>query len=266
MRADLAIDQLEAAPSLGDLLTEAGSELGEQVAMFPSGCFSVEVQLGDLSCKHCAALGIKRSNIALGVLYLARDAKKLGSSPFAGDGSINLAMIVKQTLQGFGVAATVGLIGAGHQQSEVLLFRVIAREVGVDALGNIAEEGLEARRWVELFSFMGIAECGIMGLLRALARLLSSAPGRVRVVEGDFALGDARFQIVEFGIKDTDLAKITTFEGLQLSADLGKLGLALGERRANSGKLLALVEEGLVVRSLLENDFCWHAASREGKL
>jgi hypothetical protein len=29
--------------------------------------------------------------------------------------------------------------------------------------------------------------------------------------------------------------------------------------------LLAFVEEDGVVRSLLENDFGWHAASREGK-
>ena len=266
MRADLAIDQFEAPPSISDLLAEAGSKLGEHVAVFAGGCFSIKVQLGDLSCEQRAALGIERGDIALGVLDLARNAEKLGSSAFAGDRTVDLAMIVKQTLQGFDVATTVGLIGASHQQSEVLLFRVIARKVGVNALGHIAEESLEARRWVELFGFMGFAECGVMGLLRALAGLLSSAPGGVGVVKIDFALSNARFQIVDLGVEDSDLAEITTFEGLELGADLGKLGFALGERRANGGKLLALVEEGLVVRGLLENDLGWHVASRKGEV
>ncbi len=266
MRADLPIDKLEAAPSVGDLLAKARGELGKEIAVFAGGGFGVEVQLGNLSCQQRAARGIERANITLGVLDLARDAKKLGSSAFAGDGSVDFAMIVKQTLQGLGVATTVGLIGAGHQQSEVLLFCIVAREIGMNAFCDVAEEGFEARRWIELFSFMGFAECGIVGLLRLPTSLLGTTACGVGVVESDLAFGDTRFQIVEFGVENTDLAEITTFEGLKLGSDLCDLGFALGERRANHGKLLALVEESLVVRGLLENNFGWHAASREGEV
>ena len=43
MRADLPVDQLEAPPSVGDLLTEAGGEFGEQVAVLAGGSLGVEV-------------------------------------------------------------------------------------------------------------------------------------------------------------------------------------------------------------------------------
>ncbi|WP_433983956.1 hypothetical protein RBB78_00665 [Tunturiibacter empetritectus] len=148
----------------------------------------------------------------------------------------------------------------------MFLLRVVAREVGMDALGDVAEESLKAGRWVELFGFTSITECGIVGLLRALAGLLGSATGGVGVVEIDLALGDARFEVVEFGVENADLAEVTTFKGLELGSDLSKLGFALGKHRADSSKLLALVEERGVVRSLLEDDFGWHTASRKGKL
>jgi hypothetical protein len=200
------------------------------------------------------------------MLNLARDAEKLGSSTFACNRRVDLAVIVQQTLQRFGIAAAVRLIGAGHQQREVPLLGVVAREVGMNALGHIAEERFEARRWVELLGFASLAECGIVSLLRALTRLFGMATGGVGVVEVDFPLGDARFQIVKLSIENADLPKITAFEGFQLGADLGKLGFALGEHSANGDKLLALVEERGGVRGLLENDFGWHAASHEGEL
>jgi hypothetical protein len=255
MSADLAVDKLEAALGIGDLLTEAGNEFSEEVAVFSGSCFDIAVQLGDFAGDQRVPLGIERGDVALGVLYLACDAKKLGGGAFAGDGGVDFAVIVKQTLQGFGVATAVRLIGASHQEGEVLLLGVVAREVGVDALGDIAEECLEAGRWVELFGFAGIAKCGIVGFPRALAGLFGSAPGRVGVVEIDFALGDACFQVVEFGVEDADLAEVSTFEGLELRSDLGKLRFALGEHRTDAGKFLAFVEEDGVVRGLLENDF-----------
>jgi hypothetical protein len=265
MRSDLAVDEFETALRIGDLLAEASGELGEEIAMFASGAFGVAVQLGYFAGEQRVALGIESGDIALGVQYLARDAEKLGGSAFAGDGGVDFAVIVKETLQGFGVAAAVGLIGASHQQGEVLLLGVVAREVGVDALGNVAEEGLEAGRRIELFGFMGFAECGVMGFLCTPTGFLGPTAGRVGVVEIDFALGDARFEVVEFGVEDADLPKVTTFEGLELSADLSKLRFALGKRGADGGKLLALVEESGGVRGLLEDNFGWHAASREGK-
>jgi len=221
--------------------------------------------LGDFPGEQRVPFGIEGGDVALGVLELARDAEKFSSGAFADDGGVNFLVIVKQTLQGFGVAAAVGLISAGHQQGEVLLFGVVAREVGVNALSDVAKEGLEAGRWVELFGFVGVAECGIMGFLRALTGFLGSVAGGVGSIEIDFAFGDARFEVVEPGVEDAYLAEVTTFEGLKLGADLGKLRFALGERGADGGKLLALVGEGDVVRGLLEDDLGWHAGCREAK-
>jgi hypothetical protein len=264
MRADLAIDKLEAAPGIGDLLAQVGGKLGKQVAVFACGSFGVVMQLSDLAGKQRVPFCIERSDITFSVLYLARDAEKLSSSAFARNGRVDLAMIVKQTLQRFGIAAAVGPIGASHQQREVLLLGIVAREVRVYALGDIAKERLEAGRRIELFGFASLAERGIMGLLRALAGLLGTAARRVRVVQVDLALSNTSFQVIELGIQDANLAKITAFKSLKLSADLRKLRLALSERRANGGKSLALVEQRSVVRGLLEDDFGWHAASLKG--
>jgi hypothetical protein len=265
MGFDLAVDQLEASLSIGDLFAEMSGEFGEEVAMFAGGSFGVDLQLGNFASEEPVPLGIEGGDVSLGVLDLARNAEKLGDGTFARDGGVDFAVIVKKTLQSFGVTATVGLIGAGHQQGEVLLLIVVAGEVGMDALGDVAEEGLEAGRWVELFGFAGIAECGIVSFPRAMASLLGAAASGVGVVEVNFALGDACFQLVELSVEDADLAEVTAFEGLELGADLGKLRFALCERGANGGKLLALVEQGVVVRGLLEDDFGWHSASSEGK-
>jgi hypothetical protein len=261
MGADLAVDEVEAALGLGDLFAEAGGKFGKEVAVFAGCGFGVAVQLGYLAREQGVLLGIEGSDIALGVLHLARDAEKLGSGVFPGDSGVDLAMIVKKTLQSFGVSTTVGLIGAGHQQREVLLFDVVACEVGMDTLGDIAEEGLEAGRRVELFGFVGVTERSIVRLLRALTSLLGVATGRVGVVQVNLALGDARFEIIELRVEDADLAEIAALKGLELGAELGKLRFALREHGANAGKLLALVEEGGGIRRLLENDFGWHAAS-----
>ncbi|WP_433983955.1 hypothetical protein RBB78_00660 [Tunturiibacter empetritectus] len=112
MRADLAVDKLEAAAGIGDLLAKAGGKLGEEIAVFGGDGFGGEVQLGEFAGEQRVPLGIERCDISLGVLDLARDAKKLGSGAFAGDGGVDFAVIVQQTLQGFCVAAVVSLIGA----------------------------------------------------------------------------------------------------------------------------------------------------------
>jgi hypothetical protein len=262
MGTDLAIDEFEAAPGIGDLLTKVGRQLREKVAVFEGGGFGVQVQLGDLAGEQRVPLNIECGDVALGVLDLTSDAQKLGCGTLACDGGVDLPVIVKETLQSFRVTAVVSLVGAGHQQSEVLLLGLVAREVGVNALGDLAKKGLEGGRWIELFGFVGIAECGIMCLLRSLAGILSSAAGGVGVVEVDFTLGDACFHVIEFCVEDADLAEVTPFKGLELGAELGKFRFAFREPRANGSKLLALVEEVDIVRGLLKDDFGWHMASR----
>jgi hypothetical protein len=262
MSLNLAIDELEAVPRIGELFAKTGGQLGEQVTVFEGCGFSVQVQLGNLAGEQRVPLGIEFGHVTLGVPDLARNAQKLGGRALACNGSVDLAVIVEEALQGFHVTAVVSLIGAGHQQRKVLLLRRVACEVGMHALSDFAKESLEAGRRLELFSLAGIAECGIMSLLRALAGILSPAAGGVGFVEVDFALGDARFKIVEFSVKDADLAQVTSFKGLELSAKLGKLRFALSQPRANGGQLLALVEQIEIVRGLLEDDFGWHGAYR----
>jgi hypothetical protein len=114
MSADLAVDNLEAAAGVGDLFAEAGSQLSEQVAVFASGVFGFQVELGDFAVEQRMSLEIKPGDVTLGVLDLTRDAETLGGGVFVGNGPIDFEVIVKQTLQRFGITAAVGLIGAGH--------------------------------------------------------------------------------------------------------------------------------------------------------
>jgi hypothetical protein len=264
MSTNLAVDKLEPALRLGDLLTESSSQLGKQVTMFAGSGFGIEVQLGDIAGQQRVPLGIEGSDVALSVLDLPRDAVKLRGSAFPGDGGIDLAVIVKQTLQGFDVATAVGLVGAGHQQRKVLLLGLIPCEVGVNTLRDIAKESFETRRRVELFGLASIAECGIMGLLRPLAGLLGAAACGVGVVEVYLTLRDPSLKRIQLSVENADLTEITAFKGLELEANLGKLGFALGKLRPNGSKLLALVEQRNGVRALLENDFGWHAAPVRG--
>jgi hypothetical protein len=77
MSFDLAVDKLEAAPSIGDLFAKAGGQLGEKVAVFEGGGFGVQVQLGDLAGEQRMPLSIKFGHVALGVPNLARNAQEL---------------------------------------------------------------------------------------------------------------------------------------------------------------------------------------------
>jgi hypothetical protein len=255
MSADLAVDKLEAVPGIGDLLAEAGSEFGKEIAVFAGSCFGVEVQLGEFPGEQRAPLSVESGYVALGVLNLARDAEKLSSCAFAGDGGVDFAMIIKQTLQGFGVTAAVRLIGASHQQGEVLLLGVIAREVGVDALGDVAEECLEAGRGVELFGLAGLTKCGIVRFLGALAGLLGSATGGVGVVEIDFALGDTRFEVVEFSVEDADLAEVATFEVLSWA----RIWATSDSRSASVVRTMASCSR--LSRSAASSGVCWRMIS-----
>ncbi len=264
MRTDLAVDKLKAPPRIGDLLTQAGRKLGQQIAMFTSSGFGIPVQLSNLAGHQRMPFGIKRGNVALSMLYLPRDPQQLGSSALTGNGSINLPVIVQQTLQHLGVPPAVRLIGPSHQQREVPLLVIIPRKIWVYALGNIAEKRLKTRRRIKLLSLPGLPKRRIMGLLRLPPRLLSPPPRRVGVIQINLPLRNPRLQLVKLGIKNAHLPKITPFKSLKLRPNLRKLRLPLRQRRANGSKLLPLIKQGSVVRSLLEDDFGWHAASREG--
>jgi hypothetical protein len=114
MRTYLAVDKLEPPPRIGNLLAQVGGKLGQQVAMFPSSSLRIAMQLGNVAGHQRAPLRIKRSDIALGMPYLSRDAQKLSSRAFTSNGSIDLTVIIQQPLQRLSIPTAVSLIGASH--------------------------------------------------------------------------------------------------------------------------------------------------------
>jgi hypothetical protein len=94
-------------------------------------------------------------------------------------------------------------------------------EVGVDAAGYFAEEFLEVGGGVEVFGIVGFAVGGFMGFMSAATGFVGAMAGGFGVVEADFMLGDAGFEFVEFSVEDTNLAKISAFEGFEFDAEIG---------------------------------------------
>lgn len=261
MRPDLAVNELESAPGLCNLLAKTGGELGEQVAMLACSGLGVNVQLGNLAGEQRAPLCIERCDVAFCVLDLARDAMQLSRGAFSGNRCVDLAMIVEKTLQGLNIAAFICLVGAGHQEGEVLLLGIIACEVGMDALGKVAKESLQARWRVELLWLDGVVKSRVMALLRAASCLGGPLAGSIGFIEIQFALNNTRLQVIELGVEHAYLAEVAAFKCLELGAELRKLSFTLGQEAANGDKQLALFKESCVVRSLLKNDFSRHAAS-----
>ena len=232
--------------------------------MFTRSGLCIAVQLSNLAGHQRALLSLKRGDVALSMPYLPRDPQKLRRRTFPGNRSINLAMIIQQPLQHLGIPTAIGQIRPSHQQRKVPLLVVIPRKVGMYALGNVSKKRLKAGRRIELLSLSRLPERSIMGLLRLPPRLLGSPPRRVGVVQIDLPLRNARLQVVQLGIKDAHLPKITPLKSLKLRPNLRELRLALSQRRPNSSKLLPLIKQGSVVRSLLEDDLGWHETPRKG--
>ena len=261
MGFDLAVDFLEPKLSFGYLFAEVGGQLGEEVAAFEFGGGGVEVELGDFAGEEGGSLAFEGDDVAEGVFDLAADAEVLGGEAFLGDGG-NLLVVVEDALEGVDVAAGVGIVGAGHESGEVGLFGGVTGEVGVDALGDVAEEGLEGGWWIELGSLVGFAKGGFVGFGGALTGFCGALAGGFGVVEVYFTFGDAGFEVVEIGVEDADLAEVTAFEGFELGAEVSELELALGEGDAEAGELFALDEELGLFGCSFEGDLGWHGGFR----
>ena len=165
-----------------------------------------------------------------------------------------------------GVAAAVRLVRPGHQQGEVLLLRLVPREVRMDPLRNIPKQRLQARRRVELLRFPRIAKRRIVRLPRVLSRLLCPPPCRLGIVQLGLPLRGPRFPLVQLRIQCAHLPQITPLKALQLRTKLSQVRLALRKRAAHSRKLLALFKQRNGIRAWLENDFNWHGGFRKRKL
>src|SRR5580698_234765 len=85
MRPDLAVDQLEPPPRILNLLAQTRSELRHKVAVLPRSSFGIEMQLINLAVNEHMPFHIERSNIALRMLHLPRDAEKLSTSTLPSD-------------------------------------------------------------------------------------------------------------------------------------------------------------------------------------
>jgi len=169
-------------------------------------------------------------------------------------------MVVEQTLQSLGVAATVGMVGPRHQQSEVLLFCLVTGKVRVDAPCDLAKQRLETRRRIKLHGLLVGAKCGFVGFLRSLPRFPRTPSRGVRVVQIDFTLGNTCRNLVQLRIKNANPLEIAPFKCLQLSAKLCDVGFALGKRGADGSKPLPLFGESRGVGTGLKDDFGWHKA------
>ncbi len=226
--------------------------------MFPSSSLRIAVQLSNLPRHQRMPLGIKGSDIALGMPYLPRNPQKLRRSTFPRNRSINLPMIIQQPLQHLGIPAAVSLISPSHQQRKVPLLILIPRKVRMYALGDIAKERLETRRRVKLLSLPSLPKRCIMGLLSLPTSLLGPPTRRVGIVQINLPLRYPRLQVIQLGIKHPNLPKITPLKSLKLRPNLRKLRLPLRKRRTNRSKLLPLIKQCSVVRTLLKDDLGWH--------
>lgn len=261
MGADLPIDEVETAFGIGDLLAQADGELGEEIAVIACGGLGIAVQLADFAGEQGVALGVESGDVALGMTDLARNPVEFGGGVLAGEGGgVDLEVVAEQALERLVVAAAVGLVGTRHKQGEVPLLLGIAGEVGMNALGDVAEEGFEAGRRVELLGVVRFGKGGVASFVRALASCFGSLAGSVGVEEIDLPLGDAGCEVVELDVEDADQAEVAALKGFELSAQLGELRLTLGEGGASGGELRPCGKESGGVRGLLEDEIGGHVA------
>jgi hypothetical protein len=251
-----AIHKLKAVLGVGNLLANFARKLRQQVAMFAGSSFGVFIELTDFTVEECVLLGFKLGDIAVRVAYLAVHPGQLCLSVFACNYRVNLTVIVEQLLQHFRVAAGIGLVGPRHQQSEVLLLRFVAREIGMNAFCELAKKRFQVRRRIDDFGLAIFAKGGFMRFMGACARLFRSLAGPVGVVKSGFALGNARFQVIEFGVQLADLTEVTALKRSEQSAELCQFRLPLSKERACCRQLPAPFMQA-VVRGGVDRESVW---------
>jgi hypothetical protein len=172
----------------------------------------------------------------------------------AGGGVVAMEHAVEE----LGVFAEECVVGLGHEVVAAALVVGIGGEVGVEAFGDFAEEGAEVEAdgfgsWfgggdvLEGFAKVGFAE---------------EALGVVDGFGGDFELGDAGLPFVELDVEDADLADVAGLKAVELGAEGGEGGLAVGEGAAEGGEFGAAVGELGVFRGGAAEDgvavgHCW---------
>jgi len=138
----------------------------------------------------------------------------------------------------------------------VLLFSFVACEIGMDAFCEFAKKCLQGRRRVNDFRLAVFGERSFMRLICACARFLCTLASAIGAVKVCFALGNARFQVIEFGVELADLAEVTALERSEQRAELCQFRLALGKEGARRRQLPAPFMQAVVCGGL-ENEFGW---------
>jgi len=117
-----------------------------------------------------------------------------------------------------------------------------AGTVRVDALGYLAEEGLEVYGCGVGFGFRLRPELwfGFEDLGLRLGRIVE--------------FGDAVFPLVELDVKDADLADVAALETVELGTKVVEVGFAGGQGSAEAGEFSAVAEELGVFRFGLVGD------------
>jgi hypothetical protein len=92
------------------------------------------------------------------------------------------------------------------------------------------------------FDVSGVGSGGVVvgiGFAEGGAGVVSLFEGFAR----DAEFGEALFPLVELLVEDADLADVAGLEAEELVAEMGEVGLALGEDRAECGEVSAAVSE-----------------------
>ena len=137
LAADAAEVELVAAHGDADAAFDLGGELGEEVAAFGGGEDGAMAEVGHVGVGEGVELGVEGEEVGLDGGDLGEGAGELGGGFVGGGGEV---VAVQHAVEEVGVGAEEGFVGLGHEVGAVALVAGIASEVGVDALGDFAEE------------------------------------------------------------------------------------------------------------------------------
>jgi hypothetical protein len=125
----------------------------------------------------------------------------------------------------------------------------VGGEVGMEALGDFAEEGFQVVWfgvvWILWLPALRVkmrdARRGVLGF--ALLGFTEEAFGIFHGLGGDLEVGDAGVPFVELDVEDADLADVAAFKAVELVAKACEGGFAGGELGAEGGEPGAAEEE-----------------------
>jgi hypothetical protein len=237
LAADAAEFELVAAHGDADAAFDSGGELGEEVSALDRGSGGAIAEVGHLGAGEGFDFSVEDEEILLGLGDLFREAGELRGGGLVVAGVGGGVVAVEHALEEVAVVAVEGGVGLGHEVVAVELVVGTAGAVWVDALGYLAEEGLE------------VECCGIRFVGWCWFRTGFWFEGLGLRLGWIVEFGDAVFPLVELDVEDADLADVAALETVELGAEVVEIGFAGGQFGAEVGELSAAAEELGVFRS-----------------